>query len=158
MWQMHFWPSLNPVVFPLNVLLLKLPKKSLMIEQTSHSGKGEEREKGNGKETFYSRTWRLQNESRNCHTFEGGSVNMKVGVTSQSLHWECWRPASMTALLICKEQGRWVGASFSSLGAGSLWWHFPWEGWRRALPSFKVLVISKFMFPYPLTLKGSVNG
>lgn len=147
----EFLASIKPsCVLPLGVHLLKPPKKPRLSKLVT-LGRGEEREKDSGKETFYLRIWRFQNDRRNCHTFKGGPGNMKAGVAWQALDLDCLTPASRTALLIYKEQvwlplGDMWRPSFSSLEAGRFRWSLTGECWRKALPSFKVLVISKFIF------------
>lgn len=76
----EFLASVKPSCSSFKCSFAKANFKNSLILQTRYSENGSKRKKGDGKETFYSRVWRLQNDRGKRHPCKGGLANMHVGV------------------------------------------------------------------------------
>lgn len=80
----EFLASMKPSCSSFKCSFAKANFKNSLILQTRYSENGSKRKKGDGKEAFYSRVWRLQDDRGKHHPCKGGLANMDVGVGGRS--------------------------------------------------------------------------
>ena len=101
----EFLASVNSRCSSLKCSFDKVNLKNSLILQTRYSENGSKRKKGNGKEAFYSRVWRLQSDRKKHHPCKGGLVNTEVGVGDRPWMWNAWSWHLGPVYLFTKNKG-----------------------------------------------------